>query len=1048
MARHAGIPGADVLARMASIVGGEEGAQVVLAAQTDATFTVKAASVHPVQVLENGYQRAIREASFREPDPAKRRDVERLALARYFPFQADGLALVAAPEDVMELVDARFDSARAAISQVQAMAQGRVNEGAGTAIDHLDAGKELCREALGICEALLADYDAIGREMDYDAGQIPIVGDLRVMLGRAKQEVAHANDWAAMADVTSGTLSQLLKRFGQLMEGLASVQVFHVIDTFYLYRLLVRYRVEGDTEPTDDLRMNVSGGLTGLLNNGVPANRDRIWLSDWLKAKMREIDAVLQRMGHLHFHLKGGRALEYVRRLPDDGRNDWDTSILIDPTLSADAWYAKFAEVHNDLVPRLQRFKREFFVLVHKNAGAINASLDTYLPKARPQEQAAHDGDHPDEDDFEAEARDYDATFTVLGDRAERAGNREDEAGQTAPGGIPFPKFAAACKAELIDIGIPRRDTVDAIAHWHHIGPDILRKPWTEQIPVPGHRYYIDEYLMMIRDAFETPAKKMEKRISRLANFLLLGPEDDDPLETIEAAVAHARANAAAAGLAYSLKVADAQTVPVRRLMYVMLEEIASSHELHSRPALGGVIDGILSTQAGDMALRAGLPARYPPSIANAMPALNDPQKEVLNWIALMHEISRRFETHLADKAAYFGFRPMLAAGTSAVSAEEKARGDAIVALVRWLHGESAFNPEREHEVQFAITGAYAGALHADYARNRLPAGLKQQLQDGLDPVEVVDVKLFCHPDPRRAIDPETVLEALVQPLVEEYAATKKPPFAFQFHPDRIDVVWKDEAKIGDVTYSPLVARIRVVKEGWPLLAYVWGMPVLSLSDLIREYFSRASLHQDFLAEKRLKRTAALLTSLLTYFEANDAIDLNAPFVDPAGDVDEVLAEIGKMEALPKSNDKAVALARIARQAPYDDRIVARIVEACGDLGSSGQVAPIFLALLERADMTVQGYLSVVTGAKAVAIGTEKLPVLLRFAVVAPLSDRIVAALLDAASSMKAADKIADVLIAVAVRHDLTVETKAKIRDYAQKGVNVSRERERVLERL
>ncbi len=63
----------------------------------------------------------------------------------------------------------------------------------------------------------------------------------------------------------------------------------------------------------------------------------------------------------------------------------------------------------------------------------------------------------------------------------------------------------------------------------------------TEQIPVPGHRYYIDEYLMMIRDAFETPTKKMEKRISRLANFLSLGPEDNDPAETIEIAVTHAR---------------------------------------------------------------------------------------------------------------------------------------------------------------------------------------------------------------------------------------------------------------------------------------------------------------------------------------------------------------------------------------------------------------------------------------------------------------------------------------------------------------------------
>ena len=44
-------------------------------------------------------------------------------------------------------------------------------------------------------------------------------------------------------------------------------------------------------------------------------------------------------------------------------------------------------------------------MLVHKHAGEINASLDTYVPKAKPKQEAAHDGDHPEEDDFEAGAR-------------------------------------------------------------------------------------------------------------------------------------------------------------------------------------------------------------------------------------------------------------------------------------------------------------------------------------------------------------------------------------------------------------------------------------------------------------------------------------------------------------------------------------------------------------------------------------------------------------------------------------------------------------------
>ncbi|MBP8176210.1 MAG: hypothetical protein KAX77_00470, partial [Xanthomonadales bacterium] len=290
-------------------------------------------------------------------------------------------------------------------------------------------------------------------------------------------------------------------------------------------------------------------------------------------------------------------------------------------------------------------------------------------------------------------------------------------------------------------------------------------------------------------------------------------------------------------------------------------------------------------------------------------------------------------------------------------------------------------------------------------------------------------------------------LEALVRPLVEEYAATKNPPFAFQFHPDRIDVVWKDEVKIRDVSYRPMVARIRVVKEGWPLLAYVWGLPVLSLADLIREYFSRASLHQDFLAEKRLKQTAALLTSLLTYFEANDAIDPNAVIVDPTNDVDAVLNEITRVEAMTKSNDKSVALQGIARRAPYDDRIVTRILQACGTLASS-QVAPVLFSLLDREDLTTQGYVAIACGAKAVTSSSEREGLLMRYAEVAPLVDRVFAALLDATASMKAAEKIADVLIVVAKRRDVTTEIKARLREFAQAFVNVTRHRNRVIEAL
>ena len=108
-----------------------------------------------------------------------------------------------------------------------------------------------------------------------------------------------------------------------------------------------------------------------------------------------------------------------------------------------------------------------------------------------------------------------------------------------------------------------------------------------------------------------------------------------------------------------------------------------------------------------------------------------------------------------------------------------------------------------------------------------------------------------------------------------------------------------------------------------------------------------------------------------------------------------------------------MALQEIARRAPYDERIVARILQACGTLSSSGQVAPVLFSLLDREDLTTQGYVAVAGGARAITSSSEKEVVLLRYAEVAPLVDRVLSALLDAAASMKAAEKIADVLIVV-----------------------------------
>ena len=58
----------------------------------------------------------------------------------------------------------------------------------------------------------------------------------------------------------------------------------HLIETFYLFRLLVRYQVESAKDISEDVRVDLSGNLTKLLHNG---DRTKMgWLSVWLTTKI------------------------------------------------------------------------------------------------------------------------------------------------------------------------------------------------------------------------------------------------------------------------------------------------------------------------------------------------------------------------------------------------------------------------------------------------------------------------------------------------------------------------------------------------------------------------------------------------------------------------------------------------------------------------------------------------------------------------------------------------------------------------------------------
>ena len=109
--------------------------------------------------------------------------------------------------------------------------------------------------------------------------------------------------------------------------------MLHVIETFYLFRLLIRFRIEfNDVISAEDVA-ETSGDLTKLVTNNQP------WLSVWIRDKLLVLAQLLDEIdksGNTRFFLKGGRAIKYLEGNPQQGENDWDTQILINPNLPAE----------------------------------------------------------------------------------------------------------------------------------------------------------------------------------------------------------------------------------------------------------------------------------------------------------------------------------------------------------------------------------------------------------------------------------------------------------------------------------------------------------------------------------------------------------------------------------------------------------------------------------------------------------------------------------------------------------------------------------------
>jgi hypothetical protein len=777
----AGDAALQALAHVATMATAQSQVPIVLVPQHDAAFGWEAGAIHPMQALETQYQSIVRDAERLGNDPIEKRAFESAALAGFYFFQAGPPRLLGAERD-RPYRGQRFPLPTDALRHARA---------------ELNAAKDMYNA--GIPAPLLTTRVADARAAAWRVCEpfLPPANPEQVNAPSINQASALIQA-AGAAPAVLTNIGNALTLLERAVAGDASVQMFYVIEPFYLSRLLVAYRVRSNTPVTEDEVVRASSALTGILNA-------QAWLSAWLERAMIDLEFAISEVDpnqHTRFFLKGGRALAYLFGQPQNARNDWDTQILIDPNLAPGDWYALYRDVSNQVLLTLVRMKDEFYSILSANAAALQALP---VPPPAPPDPFADDAPEPPWDNID-EAPDVPPSY-------ENA-------------------FTRACKAELIDIGMPRRDTIELREQWAQLHNNIIRP--TLGMPIPGYAYYVDEYVTMIREFFADESRspgKARKRIERLAELL----DRDEAavvivhaMQSIPLTIWNVVAPVLTAFVAQQLPPAQEA---LRYALIVLLDEFAIAYEMRSDP---GLAQEFAAFFAGWMPNQEVV-ADYPPNFRFTLPVNAAPMADAIGFGQWM---SDRLQANFAGRAALIA-----------------AHRDAVEALIRTVYDDSVFNQQSEYDVQLAIGGSLGARLHAEY-QNAANAQLEQ--------VATVSIGLYFE---GAHIDAATAME-LVAPLVRNYIAAQPAPALFYLDETMagtLRIFWADPQRIEPFgAYHPLAIEIvaKRVRER-PLLSFIWGLPVLGLRDLIVEYQTRAAHIVEYSRRKELRNTAAALTEML-----------------------------------------------------------------------------------------------------------------------------------------------------------------------------------------
>lgn len=771
---------------------------IELLAQLDAAVGWKAASTHPLQPLETEYQGIVRNATRDIRDIELRKQVESELLGRFFFLNAAPPRLLGVREGepyqgmALPLPQDRLREAR-----VQLLAAKRMIAAGG----EIDGGalRAHVQQAWAYANSVRGDFLTLPDSANWPVPPIQKAGLALNGLPPDLPTLIHSTTDLKVMTAICSLIGKAVSQLDKAVAGLASVQMLYMIESFYLFRLLIRYRVRSNQPLTPDAINEASSTLTGLVTNGHP------WLANWLSAKIVDLGNRVTGIDpdNVLFFLKGGRAQQCLYGPATQGQNDWDSQIVINPNLPPRDWYELFRRVSNEVLLALGEYKREFYMLLHLYAGSFKQELPGTV-----EPMDIDDPDGPTIVDW-MDVEDWD-----------------DPMGLDP---TPSPKLEANCKAELIDVGLPRYDTAEAREQWAHLRGRIDRR---EGVPYPWPLYFVDEYLLMIREVMSglSPAiRKAPKRVERLHDILGLDATREVVQLQYQSIPPSLHGARAAIG---TLLNRDAEYA-----LFVLLRQFAAGYGVNKDPGFAGAFNAWFAGEVG----RIRDYGRYPPDLRTRITELGqartwtDDIANLILAIGFAEYASEAMEAHFRARALFMESQRAVLAG-----------------FIRNLYRNSIFSPEEELEVQMALRGSYGAreqALYADFP----------QIGE-LDPVTYVSIGLYS---PVEGASPSAILD-LVQNAVDQ----SLPPSLAAIRDDAagaIRIYWKAAQAIPPLApYAPLAVEIVVeASPRRPLLSYIWGLPVLGLGDLLRDYREQAGRIEEFGRQVALRRTAGALVEMI-----------------------------------------------------------------------------------------------------------------------------------------------------------------------------------------